>query len=47
MVGLPGSATRVIKIFFPQRAQRGELLQGELESQVESLIDKLRDAKLI
>lgn len=47
MVGLPGSATKVIKIFFPQRERRGELLQGELESQVESLIDKLRDAKLI
>ena len=47
MVGLSGSATRVIKIFFPQRERRGELLQGDLETQVESLIDKLRDAKLI
>ncbi|MBA7669440.1 Caffeyl-CoA reductase-Etf complex subunit CarD [subsurface metagenome] len=46
MVGLSGSATRVIKIFFPQRVRRGEILQGGLESQVESLIDKLRDAKL-
>ncbi|MCL0053360.1 electron transfer flavoprotein subunit beta/FixA family protein [Dehalococcoidales bacterium] len=47
MVGLSGSATRVIKIFFPQRERRGELLQGDLETQVESLINKLRNAKLI
>jgi len=47
MVGLPGSATRVIKIFFPQRAHHGEIFQGSPESQVKSLIDKLRDAKLI
>jgi len=47
MVGLSGSATRVIKIFFPQRVHHGEVLQGDLESQVESLIDKLRDAKVI
>jgi len=46
-VGLSGSATRVIKIFFPQRVHHGEILQGSLESQAESLIDKLRDAKLI
>ena len=47
MVGLSGSATRVIKIFFPQRVHHGDGLQGDLESQVESLIDKLRDAKVI
>jgi len=47
MVGLSGSATRVVKIFFPQRVHRGELLQGEPESQVESLVGKLRDAGLI
>ncbi|MFC2051161.1 electron transfer flavoprotein subunit beta/FixA family protein, partial [Chloroflexota bacterium] len=47
MVGLSGSATRVIKIFFPKRASNGEILQGSLESQVESLIDKLRETKLI
>ncbi|MFH1304351.1 MAG: electron transfer flavoprotein subunit beta, partial [Planctomycetota bacterium] len=33
MVGLSGSATRVIKVFFPQRTRQGEILQGELESQ--------------
>jgi len=47
MVGLSGSATRVIKVFFPQRIRRGEILQGELESQVESLVNKLRDTKII
>jgi len=47
MVGLSGSFTRVIKVFFPQRVRRGEILQGEPASQVDSLIDKLRDAKLI
>ncbi len=47
MVGLSGSFTKVIKIFFPQRIRRGEVLQGEPASQVESLIDKLRDAKII
>ena len=46
-VGLAGSFTRVIKVFFPQRVCQGEILQGELESQAESLIGKLRDAKLV
>ncbi len=47
MIGLTGSPTRVIKIFFPQRIHQGEILQGSLESQSESLINKLRDAKLV
>jgi len=47
MVGLPGSATRVIKIFFPQRVHQGEILQGELASQVDSLLNKLRQARVI
>ncbi len=47
MVGLSGSATRVIKIFFPQRVHHGEILQGDPESQVKSLIDRLRAAKII
>lgn len=46
-VGLAGSFTRVIKVFFPQRVRRGEILQGELASQVDSLIDRMRDTKLI
>ena len=47
LVGLSGSATRVIKVFFPQRVHQGEMLQGGMESQVENLIDKLRDAKVL
>lgn len=46
MVGLSGSATRVVRVFFPQREQRGEILQGSLESQVENLVEKLRKARL-
>jgi electron transfer flavoprotein beta subunit len=47
MVGLSGSATRVIEIFFPQRVRRGEIFQGEPESQVSSLVDRLREAKIV
>ena len=46
-VGLSGSATRVIKVFFPQRAQKGEILQGNLEEQVGILVEKLRENKLL
>ncbi len=47
MVGLSGSATKVIKVFFPKRTRRGEILQGELGGQIECLIDKLKDGGLI
>jgi electron transfer flavoprotein beta subunit len=47
MVGLSGSATRVIEIFFPQRVSCGEIFQGELESQVSRLVDKLREATIV
>jgi electron transfer flavoprotein beta subunit len=47
MVGQAGSATWVVKVFFPQRTHRAEILQGELTNQVDSLISKLREAKLI
>lgn len=47
MVGLPGSCTRVIKVFFPQRISQSEMLEGDLESQVERLVGKLKDASLI
>jgi len=46
-VGLSGSATRVVKIFFPQRVHRSEMLQGDLESQVNTLVNKLREVKII
>lgn len=46
-IGLSGSATRVIKIFLPQRVHRGEILKGDPEEQVASLIDKLKGSKII
>jgi electron transfer flavoprotein beta subunit len=46
-VGLPGSATQVIKIFFPQRVCQAEILTGPPESQVEKLLQKLKDAHLV
>jgi len=47
MVGLSGSATRVIKIFFPQRACRSEILQGDMETRVTTLIDRLKESRVI
>ncbi len=45
--GVAGSATRVIRVFFPQRVRKGEMLEGDPESQVGSLIDKLKESKLV
>ncbi len=47
MVGLAGSATKVVKLSYPQRTSQGELLKGELASQVETLLARLRDAGLL
>jgi electron transfer flavoprotein beta subunit len=47
LVGLSGSATKVVKIFFPQRTAKGEMLPGDAEKQVEGLVDKLRSAGVI
>jgi electron transfer flavoprotein beta subunit len=46
-VGLSGSSTQVIKIFFPQRVSQAEILTGSPESQVDKLMDKLKGASLI
>ncbi|OGO21442.1 MAG: electron transfer flavoprotein subunit beta [Chloroflexi bacterium RBG_16_50_9] len=46
-VGLNGSCTRVIKVFFPQRICKVEKLEGDLKSQAANLIEKLKDARLI
>ena len=46
MVGLAGSSTQVIKIFFPQRVHRAEILEGDLDTQVDTLIDRLKGANL-
>jgi len=45
--GLAGSATRVVRVFVPPRVKKGEVLQGELEAQIESLIQRLRERNLI
>jgi electron transfer flavoprotein beta subunit len=47
MVGRAGSATWVVKIFFPQRVHRAEILPGNAAAQVDSLISKLKEARLI
>jgi electron transfer flavoprotein beta subunit len=46
MVGLAGSSTQVIKVFFPQRVSQAEMLEGNLEKQVDTLIERLRGASL-
>jgi electron transfer flavoprotein beta subunit len=45
-VGLAGSSTQVIKVFFPQRVHQAEILTGNLEQQVETLVDRLKKAGL-
>jgi electron transfer flavoprotein beta subunit len=44
-VGASGSPTRVSKVFFPQRLAKSEMLQGGPESQVEQLVERLRQAR--
>jgi len=46
MVGLAGSSTQVIKVFFPQRVSQAEILEGNLENKVATLIDRLKGANL-
>ena len=46
-VGLSGSFTKVIKVFFPQRVSQAEMLSGDLENQAATLINRLKENKLI
>jgi electron transfer flavoprotein beta subunit len=46
-VGSAGSPTRVAKVFFPQRPNKSEMLQGSPESQVEQIVERLRQARAI
>lgn len=46
-VGLAGSSTQVVKIFFPQRVSKAEVLTGDAAVQVDKLVDKLKAANLI
>ncbi len=43
LIGLSGSPTTVVKVFFPQRVSDAEMIGGDPEAQVASLITKLRD----
>jgi electron transfer flavoprotein beta subunit len=45
--GLAGSATQVVKVFFPKREHHAEILKGDPEQQIDRLIEKLRKAKII
>jgi electron transfer flavoprotein beta subunit len=45
--GLAGSATQVVKVFFPKREHHAEMLKGDAEQQVNALVEKLREAKII
>jgi electron transfer flavoprotein beta subunit len=45
-VGLSGSATWVVEIFFPKRVHQGEMLEDDPDSQVDALIEKLRELKI-
>ena len=46
-VGLSGSFTKVVKIFYPQRNRQARIFQGDLGNQVGCLVDELRSAGLI
>jgi electron transfer flavoprotein beta subunit len=46
-VGLAGSSTQVMKVFFPQRVSKAEILTGDIARQVETLVEKLKETKLI
>lgn len=46
-IGQSGSATWVVKVFYPQRIQQAEMLKGDPETQVKTLIEKLKEAKII
>jgi electron transfer flavoprotein beta subunit len=46
-VGLAGSSTQVVKVFFPQRISKAEMLTGDINQQVDTLVEKLRATKLV
>ncbi len=43
LIGLSGSPTTVVKVFYPQRVHDAEMIEGDPEAQASSLVDKLRD----
>jgi electron transfer flavoprotein beta subunit len=39
--GIPGSPTRVVKIFYPKRTHKSEIFQGTVEEQISQLAERL------
>jgi electron transfer flavoprotein beta subunit len=46
-VGLAGSSTQVMKVFFPKRVSRAEILSGDVNQQVDTLLEKLKENRVI
>ena len=46
-IGLTGSPTQVMKIFYPPPRQGGQKLEGEPQEMAQQLATKLRELKLI
>jgi electron transfer flavoprotein beta subunit len=46
-VGLAGSYTRVVKVFYPTRTRQATIFKGEMPAQIESLVDKLKATGLV
>ena len=46
-VGVPGSPTRVMHIFSPKREHQSEILEGDVGSQVDQLLDKLKASHVV
>ena len=44
LIGLTGSPTTVVKVFYPQRVHDAEMIEGDADAQATTLIDKLREA---
>ncbi len=47
LFGLENSPTRVLKVFHPQPRSGGEMIHGNPKRQVEQLINKLKDRKIL
>jgi len=45
--GLDGSPTEVIKIFTPEVRAKGEMLDGDVEQQTRTLVERLKEARVI
>ncbi|MBW2064444.1 MAG: electron transfer flavoprotein subunit beta/FixA family protein [Deltaproteobacteria bacterium] len=46
-VGLEGSLTHVIRTFSPKQKREGEIIKGDTKEAVETLLDKIREKKLL